>query len=94
MKLIIKGDKENNYNGIFIAEFTINEEIHKLYYDLDDWDDMVNSGNFGAEYVQYVSPKPLQLFFDKYYELEIEHLREIYSILTHHGWTPLTKEKK
>jgi len=93
MKVKIIGDKRNGFDGLFTAVFTDDENEHKLFYDLDYWKGM-ESGMFGGNYIQIVSPIPMQMTFDEQYDMSVEEARKVYNTLTNHGWKPIISKEK
>jgi len=90
MLVKIIGDSANKYNGFFKAEFNIDGKLYFLSYDLERWRGPHTNGFFGGGYVQVLDPNPMNLYFDKEYEVDLETARRIYATLVEHDWQPIT----
>jgi hypothetical protein len=90
MRIVIEGDKERNYDGVFRATFKEGDGTRVLKYDLDDWKNMVESGIIGGGYIKLLQPDMFTLEFGQEYEYKKENADKLYDALCLNGWTPTT----
>ena len=79
-------EETENLSGQFIANFEVDKEKHKLYYDLDWWENQQKGGLIGGNYIQIMIPELMQLEFNRIYEIDLENGRKIYKFLILNGW--------
>lgn len=86
MRFVIIGDSETNYSGEFSAIFDDGDVRHTLSFNLDDWLNMGENGRFGKDFVEVYRPETHMFEFNKFYELELDEARKVYSALYVNGW--------
>lgn len=88
MRLRILGDHKRGFDGKLVAQFDDETKTHELHYDLENWKNPAESGFVGGNYIQVLTPEPMNLVFDQEYEFTLENARKVYAILYKHGWKP------
>ena len=86
MKILIKGDADQGFNGIFKAVFKNENESFSLSFDLDNWVNEASNGIISRNKITIIKPELMVLDFDQEYEFKTEVARKIFVYLKYNGW--------
>jgi hypothetical protein len=86
MIIRILGDSQRNYDGKLQAQFLEDEKQLDLYFNLDEWENIMDNGVISGDRIQTLQPENVCIEFDREYEVDVDFGGKIFKLLKQNGW--------